>query len=56
METGSLNGDDLIFPLLHSPPSPEGELMETRIVTGETLLPLLLSPPSPEGELMETAI
>ena len=39
--------------LRNSPPSPEGELMET-------LLSLLLeeeeevSPPSPEGELMET--
>ena len=38
-----------------SPPSPEGELMETQGI-GNAKMPITkkYSPPSPEGELMET--
>ena len=40
---------------LSSPPSPEGELMETVPCDGGVpIFKLLSSPPSPEGELMET--
>jgi hypothetical protein len=38
-----------------SPPSPEGELMETSTVSSRVfVIEIFPSPPSPEGELMET--
>jgi hypothetical protein len=39
---------------IYSPPSPEGELMETLLVIPLRFLYHPHSPPSPEGELMET--
>ena len=43
-------------PSTASPPSPEGELMETSLqfCPPVSILTVLFSPPSPEGELMET--
>ena len=39
-----------------SPPSPEGELMETHYCWQLIIFQIKCSPPSPEGELMETLI
>ena len=55
METLLLGAYGILIRHINSPPSPEGELMETFFnlpcveVEGN-----LYSPPSPEGELMET--